>query len=726
MRREGTIDYTEEYNRFMARLEAFHQKHGTTLNREPVLGSQRLDLLKVYKLVTAHGGCEKVTAERGWKRITLPFNFPPTCTNSAYVMKSVYVKNLELFEQEDFFGKEVPVNKDLIESNISRSREASQAPSTKRGPYMTSQMKQQLQQQQIQQHHQSQQQHPIPHQVQQQPPVPQQPIPQPTQSVPQAAPAAAAAATTVVQPALRPSNFLEGYYIDGGHQNRILLALKSELPNEIDWAFSRLISLSFEWNEFSLNMIPGLLNELLSFAQPFFDWWTSLDSKENEVAMDEDLLSISGTHNMERILQVFHILRNLSFLDQNVIILTEHVAFRKMLQQGLSMPSSTQLNELRIYCLDTLECLSIHITLRSKFDPYLRELHRLLQTNDKAMILGSLRALTRLAANEHNEKILSDIDPEIIDRISQLLLIQDEELIGATLDYLYQFSSFHGDAAVQIAKNYPGNIISVLVQFLSWGSLKSLPPPITVDPAQQILHEPYRALHWLQSNFESNPQAYIYEGELFKLYQTKFINHGPMLRSADLVTVSRVGFPKMETSFVQETEGAPPIQVIKGIAKKHWVDFSGADDRIICRWIGCQTVVATEAELFKHAVQEHISPGMGLYTCQWLSCRRFTTPTHGRQQVIKHLKTHFPLTPSVKPFSNRPRWFDMRPNVLEVPGRELAGIPLTAVFVLRNLSRQKRNQKLFLPYEESLTRIMGEFPRMAAYIVDILTYLRVG
>ncbi|KAG0253495.1 Chromatin structure-remodeling complex protein rsc9 [Mortierella polycephala] len=706
MRREGTIDYTDEYNRFMARLETFHQKHGTVLNREPVLGSQRLDLLKVYKLVTAHGGCEKVTAERGWKRITLPFNFPPTCTNSAYVMKSVYVKNLELFEQEDFFGKEVPVNKlEATESNITRSREASQVPSTRRGPYMTAHMKQQLQMQQQQQQQQA---------------VPHQPIPQPMPTAPQAAPA------MTVNGSQRPSNFLEGYYVDGGHQNRILLALKSELPNEIDWAFSRLISLSFEWNEFSLNMIPGLLNELLSFAQPFFDWWSTLEPKDIEELMGEDLLNMSDTHNMERVLQVFHILRNLSFLDHNTVILTEHAGFRKMLQQGLSMPSSTQLDELRIYCLDTLECLSIHITLRSKFDVYLRELQKLLHTNDKALILGSLRALTRLAANEHNEKILSDIDPEIIERISQLLLIQDDELIGATLDYLYQFSSFHGDTAVQIAKNFPGNIVAALVRFLSWGSPKALAPPPTTDPAQLILHEPYRALHWLQSNFESNPQAYIYEWELFKCYQTKFLAHGPMLRSADLVTVSRVGFPKMETTFVQETEGAPPVQVIKGIAKKHWVDFSGADDRIICRWIGCQAVVATEAELFKHAVQEHISPGMGLYACQWLSCRRFTTPTHDRHKVIKHLKTHFPLTPTVKPFSNRPRWFDMRPNVLELPNRELAGIPLTAVFILRNLSRQKRNQKLFLPYEESLARIMGEFPRMAAFIVDILTYLRVG
>lgn len=79
----------------------------------------------------------------------------------------------------------------------------------------------------------------------------------------------------------------------------------------------------------------------------------------------------------------------------------------------------------------------------------------------------------------------------------------------------------------------------------------------------------------VQSNFESNPQSWIYETELFKLYQAKFVAHGPMLRSADLVTVSRVGFPKMETVFVQEQEGAPPVQIIKGISKKAWIDFSG-------------------------------------------------------------------------------------------------------------------------------------------------------
>ncbi|KAG0231229.1 Chromatin structure-remodeling complex protein rsc9 [Actinomortierella wolfii] len=696
-RREGTIDYSEEYKQFMDRLEAFHRKHGTVLNREPVLGAQRLDLLKIYKLVTAHGGCEKVTQERGWKKITLPFNFPPTCTNSAYVMKSVYVKNLELFEQEDFFGREVPVNHhDPPESNITRSREASQAPTTRRAAFQAATASR-----------------PAPQPVHQPQPQVQyhQPPPQPH----------------IVQPAVVPrsTNIMEGYFIEGGHQNRILLALRSELPNEVDWAFNKLIALSFEWHEFSLNMVPGLLDELLTFAQPFFDWLNSIETRQLEDLNEDDVAALNDNYNLERVLQVFHIIRNVSFLDHNTRPLSEEGALRKMLQQGLNLPSIGQLGELRIYCLETLESLSEHIVLRTKFDLYLQQLHTLLGSNDRTLILCSLRALIRLAGNESNERILGDIDPDVILRISQLLLIKDEELVATALDYLYQYSNFSGETPIQIAKNFPGNIVSILVGFLSWGSPKSVPGPAIVDPVQQIQHEPYRALHWLQSNFELNPNAWMYETELFSLYSTRFGNQGPMLRSPDLVTVAKVGFPAIEQQVVQNPENGQQQQIIKGLSKKPWIDFS-REGKLRCRWMGCPSEYTTEKELFQHAVQDHLPVGLGMYTCQWLSCRRFVLPTNDRQAVIKHLRTHFPLTPSVKPFSNRPRWFDMRPTVLEVPGRELAGVPLTAVVTLRNLSRHKRNQKYFLPYEENLARIMGEFPKMAGFIVDILSNLRVG
>jgi len=59
-------------------------------------------------MVVAAGGFEKVSQERGWKKVTIPFNFPSTCTNSAYVMKTVYAKYLEAFEMEHLWGKPVP------------------------------------------------------------------------------------------------------------------------------------------------------------------------------------------------------------------------------------------------------------------------------------------------------------------------------------------------------------------------------------------------------------------------------------------------------------------------------------------------------------------------------------------------------------------------------------------------------------------------------------------
>jgi hypothetical protein len=80
----------------------------TTFQKEPVLGSKKLDLYKIYQMVVTEGGCEKICAEKSWKKICEPFNFPQTCTNSAFVMKNIYIKFLEPYELEHYWGKKVP------------------------------------------------------------------------------------------------------------------------------------------------------------------------------------------------------------------------------------------------------------------------------------------------------------------------------------------------------------------------------------------------------------------------------------------------------------------------------------------------------------------------------------------------------------------------------------------------------------------------------------------
>lgn len=83
------------------------------------MGGKKLDLLKIWQRVQEAGGfeqvsakayyhclkrryagsltklptlCLQVTQSRTWKQVGDPFNFPVTCTNSAYVLKAVYIK----------------------------------------------------------------------------------------------------------------------------------------------------------------------------------------------------------------------------------------------------------------------------------------------------------------------------------------------------------------------------------------------------------------------------------------------------------------------------------------------------------------------------------------------------------------------------------------------------------------------------------------------------------
>jgi hypothetical protein len=84
---------------FYQTLEQIHEKQGILLLKEHVLGGQKLDLFLIFQIVKENGGYEKITSERGWKKIANLFHFPSTCTNSAFVLKQIYQKHLFVYEQ---------------------------------------------------------------------------------------------------------------------------------------------------------------------------------------------------------------------------------------------------------------------------------------------------------------------------------------------------------------------------------------------------------------------------------------------------------------------------------------------------------------------------------------------------------------------------------------------------------------------------------------------------
>lgn len=141
-------------------------------------------------------------------------------------------------------------------------------------------------------------------------------------------------------------------FLQGGWQNRLALALKSNLPNEVDWAFNKLIKLTFQHN-FYVGFIPSLPETLLDHCAPFFNqlelntsplnFETSL-SKDNagvvpqltEMVMfnikDQEIL-------LERSLQVLHIIRNMSFLNENAVAFSRDHKLLTVLAKSMALPS---------------------------------------------------------------------------------------------------------------------------------------------------------------------------------------------------------------------------------------------------------------------------------------------------------------------------------------------------------------------------------------------------
>ena len=66
----------------------------------------RLTTKRNVPFYSNHPSCSlQVTEERGWKKVTTPFDLPPTCTNSAFVVKQLYQRHLYNWEQVQVHGK---------------------------------------------------------------------------------------------------------------------------------------------------------------------------------------------------------------------------------------------------------------------------------------------------------------------------------------------------------------------------------------------------------------------------------------------------------------------------------------------------------------------------------------------------------------------------------------------------------------------------------------------
>ncbi|KAI8917428.1 hypothetical protein BC831DRAFT_484971 [Entophlyctis helioformis] len=726
---------------FIRELDELHRNQGTTLQTEPVLGGKKLDLLKIYRLVMQAGGYEAVTRDRGgWRRIGIPFDLPPTCTNSAFIFKQVYQKNLLVYE---LLHTGQPITSATILPLLGRQDgSAGNTPRNKRSRadastpiYPSPQLQFQLQQQQrMQQHLLLQQQ-----QQQQQQMLQQRQLAQMNQQ------RDASSLKT------NPDDGNDARYLQGGWHNRLTLALRSQLPNEIDWAFNKLIKITYDFN-FQIGILPGLAEVLIEHMQPLFGslilntspldfettlmhepdmdngalgWEVSANSDQRTQLEQHEPLQHRGKKRsiphmlnlkslcdvpffantesailLERVHQALHIFRNLSFMADNAAHMSKDSALVTLLAKAVALPATTNFVEIKQYALDIYENLAAHLVLRGPSDFYLACLKKMIFESDRSRVIGSLRSLIRLASNETNERVILAIDTSTIQRLIQLLLVPDEEILVGVMEFLYLFTSTSPDSGLRITQCVRFNVIRLLLKFVKWhnhGADHALianrppgPPPTLAPPPAPQRPPSYLASHavdhfqaaiWLQGILEADAKYAISSSALLGEYEryckaaglkaitprelTKLIQSVYGSKASFLPTMIQGVRPRADSEAsllpcfanlapsAADTAAAADVEMHdteeevdagqvtpSSTAAAASSAAAAAQTPMVCAWMrGTCNAATTSTGVVAHVLRDHDTSAL---VCEWKQCTRYTVdrPAPSVQHLARHLWTH--------------------------------------------------------------------------------------
>ncbi|KAJ1989805.1 hypothetical protein H4R33_001946 [Dimargaris cristalligena] len=307
--------------------------------------------------------------------------------------------------------------------------------------------------------------------------------------------------TTLVTVPRNPLQNDADEYLGGVFQNRIRLALLSNLPNEVDWAFNRLLRVSKLCpDEFDIRCIPDLIPiimmhlklaviHLLDSSASAIQAQVRTSSPSSSKSVSPHIFTWYENTQLERILQIVTIVHNLSQLESitaqlvtsdstllNFIgwYLRGHLCHQSIPDRRLAA-QTTALSELSLGPTALMELRTSVEQLDAQWERviasdvhfYYTELYRHLQdilesvclvapvqvipaslipvlrlnlfSPDRATLLNALKSLAFLLLREH-PNVDQIVEPTVLNRISHLLLAPDMEVLMVTIDILLKLT----------------------------------------------------------------------------------------------------------------------------------------------------------------------------------------------------------------------------------------------------------------------------------------------
>lgn len=597
---------------------------------------------------------------------------------------------------------------------------------------------------------------------------------------------------------------------------RCLCSLRSQNQEEQAFALNHLVKISYErGDKYKFESFPGLADGLvekaLEVGSMFYhvSWsisYTGVSSSGGELDgingtsdileriaslvpkdVQDTLQPPDFQRQMIQVVEATLTIRNMVMLPDNAIYMAEYPPLKDLLCILLRLPPNESVVELKHFALDIAEQVTPWLVLDSE-DPLYRVLVEQLDSNDRGTILTALRAVTRISVNLSVTNKLADMPHKTLRTIMSLLLLNDDELIDACLDFLYMYTAVVANVNTLVQACEADHLISHLVRLLAHNARRVhkeivvekekrtapsetqvVTPPDIVERLVGV-DEPERCHSWLRSVFEEDPDATITQLAVWQSYQSAFSAALGRVGKQTMNAAEFIrGISQVYTSAMAKIlrDGDQQKFIIQGLrARERPVDPSGTE-YWACEWrtsgARCGTFSPSVEELLKHIFVSHLGvvlsdsgsslPNeMGDLACYWAGCRKHRTPTSmhyaelSRHIVTNHIKpaqakratanvptTSSRRTGSVSSVTNpgRSRWV-VPARTISIPYEETpvvrdernpnappqpAGIPFSAVLVLRNIARNadktEANEDLRKKQEEQAAKRADEVDGLA-------------
>ncbi|KZV99034.1 hypothetical protein EXIGLDRAFT_668964 [Exidia glandulosa HHB12029] len=442
----------------------------------------------------------------------------------------------------------------------------------------------------------------------------------------------------------------------------MLLALRSGIDSEIDWALARLVRLA-HMDKFLLKSIPGILDELFVWPDWYVDNWDNNDGNAFLFSPDPGL-----ARKRRRALDSLLVLRNTSLNDTNAQQLAGHRRTRGLVSKALRNLDRTRDSnaEFLLHVLDLLFSISSNlVVVGSGANNPIKPLEDIAFTsNNRALIIASLQTLTLILSNTQNSSNLSPTSPALTAALRYLPLFQDKALLSASLEFLHAHLSNQAMTKAFLMHPELAGTLRVLAALLiaeqdqeavsvdveqpqsdeeEVGDTSS--PRKFVELSGDALttlaakDEPERSYEWMRTMLKVSPKQEMTQVEFWTLYQATFLPFAathPLLTAADVIKNATVVFPQAQP-IAYPTE--PPKFVIRGISRKPAP--APTRDQFQCLWnqSTCpEPAFDGPSSLYAH-VRDHIALlPTDATRCPWSTCGAALSA--GR--LPAHIMTHLP------------------------------------------------------------------------------------